>query len=535
MRAKLLLIMIVILAAVLRFWQLPQLPPSLNWDEVSIGYNAASILRTGRDEWGEFMPLTFRIYGDYKLPAYIYLTVPFVALFGLNEWAVRLPSAILGVALVWLIFSLVKQWSEEKTALWAAFVAAVLPWPIILSRIALEAQLSLFLTTLGVYFFVRGVKSKYFLVFSAITFGLTIFSYNSSRIIIPLLVLSLGLIHYPQLAKYKKITVMSLVIFLTFFALALPKALLQDSSARYKWTTILDQGAINQINELRGSSALPPPAVTLVYNKVTYFIPQVIQNYFSHFHPNFLFLNGGSNFQFSIPGIGLVYPLLLPFLIYGVFLFLKERKKWQWITLMWLFFSFIPAAVTRDAPHALRSLTATVPLAFISAYAVAGLANQASRFKIGLNLIIIAGLLISLVLFWQNYSGSYRKNYSWAWQYGYKEAVEFIKKEGSNYHKIYLTKAYGEPHEFLLFYLPYDPAKYLSDPNLIRYFRSDWYWVDRFSKYYFLNDWEVKQKANCKETERCLLITSPTNFDQGKLLQQIKFLNGDPAFDIVEL
>src|SRR3989344_8918545 len=104
MVSKIVLILIITIAIFLRFWDLNVLPPSLNWDEVSLGYNAYSLLKTGQDEWGELMPLSFRAFGDYKLPGYIYLDVPFIYMFGLNEWGVRFLSALLGVGLTILIF-----------------------------------------------------------------------------------------------------------------------------------------------------------------------------------------------------------------------------------------------------------------------------------------------------------------------------------------------------------------------------------------------------------------------------------------------
>ena len=152
-----LLIPIVLLAVFLRIYNLTSLPPSLNWDEVSHGFNAYSLLKTGKDEWGYFLPLSFRDYGDYKLPAYTYLDVPFIATLGLNEWGVRFPSAMLGVGLVILIFLILKKLADINTALWGAFLTAITPWTIILSRVALEAHLALFLTTLGFYLFLLGL------------------------------------------------------------------------------------------------------------------------------------------------------------------------------------------------------------------------------------------------------------------------------------------------------------------------------------------------------------------------------------------
>src|SRR5438477_12751586 len=88
--------LIVLFAFVLRIVNLANVPSSLNWDEVSHGYNAYSILKTGKDEWGFALPTIFRAYGDYKLPVYIYVTAVSEFFFGLNEIAVRLPSVIAG-------------------------------------------------------------------------------------------------------------------------------------------------------------------------------------------------------------------------------------------------------------------------------------------------------------------------------------------------------------------------------------------------------------------------------------------------------
>jgi len=530
-------ILSLILTAVIRLYSLSNIPPALNWDEVSLGYNAFSILETGKDEWGNTLPLSFKGYGDYKLPGYVYLDVPFIAIFGLNEWGVRLPSAILGIGFIILISLILKELTNIHVRSWAIFLGAISPWTIIISRIALEAHLALFLTTLGFYLFLIGLKKQSFLLYSGLCFGLTIFSYNSSRIITPLLIVALGLFFWKELKQFKKTLFLSLIIFLVFLAVALPKALLQDSSARYRWTAILDEGAINRINELRGSSALPPYLASVSYNKITYVVPEIFKNYISHFDPRFLFLNGGSNYQFSVPGSGMFYPIFALFFIYGFWVIYEERKKWQLLMITWLLISVIPAAITRDSPHALRSLMMIFPVIVISAIGLDKFVELFKEKKVFIKIPLIFVLLVNLYFFWSNYSNEYVKNYSWSWQYGYKEAADYIKENGGQYDKIYFTKKYGEPHEFLLFHMGYDPEKYRNDPNLVRYFRSDWYWVDRFDKYVFVNDWEVKEVVSHQPSVvRQLLITSPGNYPEGsKLIKTINFLDGKPAFDIVEI
>lgn len=539
MKKKLILFCLILLLAVfLRIYKLDQYPPSLNWDEVSIGYNAYSILKTGRDEWGQLLPLSFRAYGDYKLPGYVYLDVPFIANFGLNEWGVRLPSALAGIGTVIFIFLIIKKLTKNiHLALWGMFIASTTPWLLILSRVALEANLALFLITSSFYFFLLGLEKNYQLIISSVFLGLSLFTYNSSRVmVLPLIILVLLL--FRKKIAINRHSLVSLFLIFVFFLTAIPLALLQDSSARYRWTTILDEGAISRINELRGLSALPQEVERLVFNKITYFAPEVFKNYFSHFNPNFLFFNGGSNYQYSVPGSGLIFILMLPFLILGFWQIFKQKLPWQIFLLGWLLIAPLPAAITRDAPHALRALFLTAPLVVISVLGIDFFKQSLKQNLTRILLIVfVVGIILQTYFFWNNYTEDYIKNYSWSWQYGYREAVGFVKENGEEYDQIFITKKYGEPHEFLLFYLAYNPATYQNNPTMVRYFRSDWYWVDSFDKYQFVNDWEIKESAKCKmQSAKCLLVTSPEKYPkQSILIKTINFLDSKPAFDIVEI
>jgi len=92
-RPYVLLFAIILIAFLLRVIKLSDIPASLSHDEVAIGYNAWSILKTGRDEYGVKFPLLFRSFDDYKLPGYVYLTAFSEFIFGLTPFAVRFPSA----------------------------------------------------------------------------------------------------------------------------------------------------------------------------------------------------------------------------------------------------------------------------------------------------------------------------------------------------------------------------------------------------------------------------------------------------------
>ncbi len=537
--------LILLLSAFLRFYGLTEAPPSLNWDEVSHGYNAYSILKTGKDEWSKSFPYIFRAYGDYKLPVYIYLTAGSVALFGLNDFAVRFPSALAGVLSVLFTYFLVKKlFKNDLVAFLSAFFLAVSPWHLFLSRPAFEANLASFLVIAGIYFFLIGLEKKWILPLSVFFLGLAVHSYNSARVFVPLILITLFLIYKDKILEWikrrGKESFLSLVIVILFFAPLVVSFVSPEGWARFRWVKILDQGAINRINMARGSSSLPKPLPRLIHNKATYFTIAYTKNYFSNFSPRYLFVKGGSNYQYNIPGQGIVYPVQAPLLLLGLYwLFKKRRQRESKLILLWWLLAVAPAAATQENPHVLRTILVLPVSLIIAALGFNQIWLWLKKQKIWQGLLVLVFglfLVFSFFNFWKNYFGFYRKNYSWPWQYGYKQVAEFIGGNYDNYQKIYMTKKYGEPHEFLLFYLKWDPAKYQHDPNLNRYFLADWYWVDSFDKFVFINDEEVKEKLSREAGfGQELLITSPGNYPENwEKLETINFLDDKPAFEILQ-
>jgi len=94
------LIMAIILGALLCFYKLGSIPNGLCVDEALSGYNAFSILLSGKDEYGKVLPVVFRFFGSYSPPLYVYLTAPAVAIFGLNIFSIRFISALFGVIIL---------------------------------------------------------------------------------------------------------------------------------------------------------------------------------------------------------------------------------------------------------------------------------------------------------------------------------------------------------------------------------------------------------------------------------------------------
>lgn len=222
---NLLLILILVVAAALRFYQLGQNPPSLDWDETAHGYNAYSILKTGRDEYGYKFPLYFRSFDDYKPPIYTYLVVPSIAAFGLNDFAVRFPSAFLGVLAVLFTYLMVLAlFKKKEIALLAAFFLAISPWHLQFSRVAFETNSATFWSVLGTWAFLKGtqqerLKLTAWLSLASLAFGANLFMYHNARVFIPIYTLALLILFRKKLLEAKKYLIVPVAITAVFIVL----------------------------------------------------------------------------------------------------------------------------------------------------------------------------------------------------------------------------------------------------------------------------------------------------------------------------
>ena len=183
------LLAILLVAFCLRFYKLGQVPMALSQDETSIGYNAYSILQTGKDEYGKVWPLYFKAFGEYKSPVYIYLTAISIKLFGLNAYAVRFPSALFGLMTVFIIYLLVKELFKNsatgsKLSVLSCLLLAINPWHLHYSRTAFEVTLAVFFIAFG-WLLLSKKKEGLGIVFMF----LSIYSYNVSRLLAPMILL----------------------------------------------------------------------------------------------------------------------------------------------------------------------------------------------------------------------------------------------------------------------------------------------------------------------------------------------------------
>ena len=179
-------LLLVCVGVAVRLWQLGAAPCGLNQDEAYAGYEAYSLLTYGVDSWGYHNPCYFISWGSGMNVLESYLAMPFVAVLGLTELAIRLPQAILGCVSLPVMYLLLTRLFSRRVGLLGLALTAICPWHIMLSRWGLESNLAPGLLLLGLYFLVRGLDSPPWLLACAVCCGLSLYAYATLWMVVPL-------------------------------------------------------------------------------------------------------------------------------------------------------------------------------------------------------------------------------------------------------------------------------------------------------------------------------------------------------------
>ena len=164
-----------------RVWRFGAVPGGINQDEAFAAYEAYSILRTGLDTSGYPFPVYLTAWGSGMNALESYLMMPFIALFGLEAWAVRLPQLIVAVLSLIAAYDVMKRLIDRWAALCGLFLLAVCPWHILLSRWGLESNLAPGFLLFGLCFFLRGLEDHRFFLLSALMYGLSLYIHGSDN------------------------------------------------------------------------------------------------------------------------------------------------------------------------------------------------------------------------------------------------------------------------------------------------------------------------------------------------------------------
>jgi len=539
----LLFIFILFLGSFLRLWQLGATPLSLTWDEVALGYNAYSIFETGKDEFGKSFPVVLRSFDDYKPALYTYLIIPSYKVFGLNEFSVRLPSAIMGIlTLIGVYFLVKKLLRREDIALLTMLIMAISPWHIQMSRIAFESNVGLAFNVFTALFFLYGLKKYWMLILAAIFAGLSVHTYQSDRVFTPLLVLGMAIIFIKPLMMVPKKYIAISIITGLLIVMPLVIYILNDSNAllRAKGTSVFsDNFILLQDNVKRNEFNIQTnnELGKIIDNRRIVYLKTTLDGYLAHFNPNWL-LNGDIA-RHHAPEMGLIYIWEFPFILIGIYIliFSKFENRTKYFIFFWFLIAPLPASITTGVPHALRTLNFLptwqifTALGLIATYGVvSSLKYQVLSIKIKYILIILfSGFTVFNFLYYLN-QYFVQTNYFHAedWLYGHKEVMNEVIAKEDGFSQVIITnrEPFDRSNMYYLFYSMYSPEKYQNSKQ----FSGGFGISHNFDKYIFRSiNWEQDRALS-----NTLFVGLPSEIPEKEATQIIYYPNGKAAAVIVE-
>lgn len=546
------LIAIVIIGAGLRFYGLGSNPPGLTWDEASLGYNAYSILKTGADEYGHKLPLTLQSFGDYKPALYAYFTIPSVFIFGLTEFAVRLPSALFGTAAIVLMFLLVRRLFEnEVIGVIAAFVLAFSPWHIHYSRGGWEANVALTIILFGVWCFIKGLENAKWLIGCAILFPISLYTYQGSRLFVPLLGIGLVVIYWNKLSHnqgigdlvLEKAQVFAIILgcvllipFLLTLASPVAKNRLKVQSM-FSYSRPAKETALLAKEDGVSSDSV---TIALFHSQTELWGRAILERQLTYLSPSYLFVTGDHNPRQGTPGVAEGYWVDIPFYLLGLYVLVKKPWKHKSLFILWLLLAPLPATLSRDSFTSLRSLPLVFAVDTMIALGIWWFLCFAKAKRMLAAVVILCGFffLYNVLFFLDAQFVHLPKREERYWLSHYKKVIELIKDDYPHYDQVLFTTDYNEPYIFLLFYLKIDPAQFQKQAALTATRGVDVGEIEHFNQINFRHIYWPHDRSLSKtlfvgtdeELPEKDLLTEP----RARLLDTIKFGDGSTAFKIVE-
>ncbi|MFH1183387.1 MAG: hypothetical protein V1690_03950 [Candidatus Moraniibacteriota bacterium] len=419
-------------------------PPGFFCDETSIGYNAYSILMTGKDEKGIAWPVFFKAFGDFKNPVYIYLSAIPIKIFGLDVFSVRLTSALLGIGsillFIYFLYLIKRDWAF---ALSGGLIMSLMPWHFQFSRIAFEAISLVFFITLDMVLFTLYLKTKkpIFYLFFVLSMVVTFFAYSIGRLVVPLSALILAIIWREEILKKRIILLISIMS-----VLLLGLIIVYDRHI-----------------DPAGILARPHDVLIIDDNPPTYVaLQRFVSNYLSHFSPSFLFQRGDLNYRHS-PGVSsmLFTSFFLPLLM-GLVYFIKRFKKSKFAAFLVLQFLIFPLAasitIINEGAQATRTIQFVPFAAIIITYGVWELIKLLKeKYRIVLAALLVFALFEG-VIFYNYYFTLYPQVAIANFEGGMPEAMQFAFSQKASYY--YVSMSVCKYRIEIPFFMKYPPEKF---------------------------------------------------------------------------
>ncbi len=494
---RIIFVALICLTLFLRLYQLGNIPNGFANDEGAVAYQSYSILKTGKDTWGKSFPTTsFRDFGEYLPPFAVYAIVPFIKLIGLTVFATRLPFALTAVIAIFPIYALSKElFNNKKIALLSCFLFAISPFNIGWSRFIFEGNFGMLFYLLGITFLVFAKKKSHFLPFSALFFGLTFTTYHIYYFLTPLTAAILAIPLISKFAKSKRDTLITIIISIVFVAYALAIVASGSGRERFRQVSIFqNQNSLINLNSRQSYCGKSTPQIIcrIFFNKAETYLFDYSYNYFSHFSPTFLSLDGTFLRQAILPKHGLIYPFELPFLFIAAF-FLIKNFTYQSYVLVGLLLIY-PLANSFTGVGEISRISQIMPIfPILSSYGIfTTIQKLRPIFRGMLSIFLVSFAVFNIVSFLLNYFLIFPRTNGYFDSDAYVKLFKKISVDKTKYKNFYITRDYegNSPEYQARIFLPIPPNTFQDSTRNEFEVKKPQNYIDykRLDNYYFFSN-----------------------------------------------
>ena len=492
----------------LRLYKIGQLPLGFNQDEASLGYDAFSILNYGVDRNGISLPVHLIAWGSGQNALYAYMCMPFIKLFGLTEFAIRLPMALIGcISLVIMKKTLETIGTAKLTAI-GVFLFSIMPWHIMKSRWGLEGNIFPDLILWATLFIILGVRKKQrYLYLGSIILGLCAYAYGTSYFFLPVF----SLLLFTYLVCYKKIKIRHALISIgIIFAVSLPIILFVVINQFDLNSIVTPLFTIPKLNQARQASI-----INLDGN-----IFKAIANNLVSGLKLLLIQDDGLPWN-SIPFYGTHYVISLPFFAIGIFaMFRKKGFKLDFLFFNWFVASLLMLALMSANINRINIIF--IPIIY---FVILGIYTIVDNIRYSW-IPVFATYCIVAVLFLFTYFGSYQETIGYYFFNGLGNAITYSEELNSK--TIYVSAGINAPYIYELFYNQTDPLLYLHSVTKQNE-GSAFEWINGYHKYKFIkiNIYDLDNNSiyviEKSEAEKAEVLYNDANFNYFENFAVISF------------
>lgn len=464
-----LILLFILLGTLVRVYRFGALPIGLNQDEAFAGYEAFSLANYGVDTSGYHNPVYFVAWGSGMNVLESYLAIPFIKIFGLSVYTIRLPQLLCALACLPVLYLLLREMTNnERIALIGLGLLALSPWHIMLSRWGLESNLAPAFLLFSFFFFVKGVKKNAYFILSAFFYGVTLYAYAITWAVVPLTVCCNGLylVCTRQKLQWRYVLIAAGVLFL----LALPLLLF----------VMVNNGWINEIK----TSFISIPKMLVMRDSEIKLSNLVDPD--AYYDLIKLMAEQDDGLLWNSTRFGFFYKISIPFILFGVTKLIMEtaegirRREFRMHTLILIsFVCSLLSAVMLTGKNVNRINAVHMYTLLCAAIGVDAFVELCKDKQLLKNTLIVCYALC-FAFFCSYYFGDYNQNIANSFRYGAEDAVRFVNEK--EFQSVNVDEGMYYPQ--LLFYDQTPTDEFLATVEY-RNYPAKFLSVEKFTKYTF--------------------------------------------------